>query len=260
MAFDAAIADGLLSRRGMGWSETIALALAAVAVSLGSAAWITDFDQTALASAALPANIDRISSFEDRFFPASTPVSPAGTAALQPLDRSGSAVVEMKVRAAKGLLDPRLMSRDSRAGFVDEARVDEAKATTAAAVPLPRSRPAAEVWSGGGRPGGTARIGPGSSRQHGAAGRSYAVAKTVRPAAWKGHAGLARAGRRVVSPGAGPRVARLRWVHCRLRHLGACRLPTERFEPRGALGNGQSEGRSGTCFRAQRRRDAAGGL
>ena len=143
MAFDAAIADGLLSRRGMGWSETIALALAAVAVSLGSAAWITDFDQTALASAALPANIDRISSFEDRFFPASTPVSPAGTAALQPLDRSGSAVVEMKVRAAKGLLDPRLMSRDSRAGFVDEARVDEAKATTAAAIPLPRSRPAA---------------------------------------------------------------------------------------------------------------------
>ena len=48
MAFDAAIADGLLSRRRMGWSETIALALTAVAVALGAAAWITDFDQTAL--------------------------------------------------------------------------------------------------------------------------------------------------------------------------------------------------------------------
>jgi Protein of unknown function (DUF2778) len=145
MAFHAAIADGLLSRRRMGWSETIALALTAVAVALGAAAWITDFDLTALASAALPANIDRISSFEDRFFPASPPASP-GDAALQPPDHSALAVVEMKVRAAEGLLAPRLMSRDSRAGFVDnEARVDEAKPTAAAAIPLPRSRPAAAV-------------------------------------------------------------------------------------------------------------------
>jgi hypothetical protein len=145
MAFDAAIADGLLSRRRMGWSETIALTLTAVAVALGAAAWITDFDLTALASAALPANIDRISSFEDRFFPASPPASP-GDAALQQPDRSALAMVEMKVRAAEGLLAPRLMSRDSRAGFVDnEARVDEAKPTAAAAIPLPRSRPAAAV-------------------------------------------------------------------------------------------------------------------
>jgi hypothetical protein len=71
MAFDAAIADRLLSRRRMGWSETIALALTVVAVALGAAAWITDFDQTTLTSAALPTNIDRISSFEDRFFPPS---------------------------------------------------------------------------------------------------------------------------------------------------------------------------------------------
>jgi hypothetical protein len=152
MAFDAAIADGLLSRRRMGWSETIALALTAVAVALGAAAWITDFDQTELVSAALPANIDRVSSFEDRFFPASPPASLAGDAALQPPDRSALALVEMKVRAAEGLLAPRfeglfaprLMSPDSRAGFVDnEARVDEAKPTAAAAIPLPRSRPAA---------------------------------------------------------------------------------------------------------------------
>jgi len=146
MAFDAAIAEGLLSRRRMGWSETIALALTAVAVALGAAAWITDFDQTALTSAALPANIDSISSFEDRFFPASPPASPAGDTTLRPPDRSALALVEMKVRAAEGLLAPRLMSRDSRAGFVDdEARVDEAKPTAAAAIPLPRSRPAAAV-------------------------------------------------------------------------------------------------------------------
>jgi hypothetical protein len=141
MAFDAAIADRLLSRRSMGWSETIALALAAVAVALGAAAWITDFAQTALASAALPANIDRISSFDDRFFPASMPASPAGSDTLQPLDRFNLTVVEMKIRAAKDLLAPRLLSRDSRVGLVD----NEARPTAAAAVPLPRSRPPAAV-------------------------------------------------------------------------------------------------------------------
>jgi hypothetical protein len=74
------------------------------------------------------------------------PASPTGSDTLQLLDRSTLAVVEMKVRAAKGLLAPRLMSADSRAGFVDnEAKVDEAKPTAATAIPLPRSRPAAAV-------------------------------------------------------------------------------------------------------------------
>ena len=143
MAFDAAIADGLLSRRRMGWSATIALALAAVAVSLGAAAWITDSDLSALASAALPGDIDRIPSFEDRFFPVSMPASPAGSDTLRSLDRTAFAV-EMKIPAAKGLLAGRLMSpRNSPAGSVDEARVEEAKPTAAAGIPLPRSRPAA---------------------------------------------------------------------------------------------------------------------
>jgi len=146
MAFDAAIADGLLSRRSMGRSKTIALALAAVAVALGAAAWIADFAQIAFASAALPANIDRISSFEDRFFPVSTPTSPTSRAALQSLDRSALAAVEMKARAAKDLLAPRLMSRDSRVGLVDnEARFDETRPTALTVIPLPRSRPPAAV-------------------------------------------------------------------------------------------------------------------
>jgi hypothetical protein len=146
MAFDAAIADGLLSRRSMGWSKTIALALAAVAVALGAAAWIADFAQTALASVALPANIDRISSFEDRFFPVSTSASPISRAVSQSLDRSALALAEMKVRAAKDLLAPRLMSRDFRAGLVDnEARFDGAKPTALTVIPLPRSRPPAAV-------------------------------------------------------------------------------------------------------------------
>jgi Protein of unknown function (DUF2778) len=152
MVFDAAIADEPLSRRRTGWSRTIALALAAVGVALGAAAWITDSDLSALASAALPGNTDRISaSFEDRFFPASIPASPADSAALQPLDRAALAELETKLRAAKELLAPQLMSLDSRAGFaeaklddarIDETRIDGARPTAATAIPLPRSRPA----------------------------------------------------------------------------------------------------------------------
>jgi hypothetical protein len=118
--------------------------LAAFALSLGAAAWITDSDLSTLASAALPPSTDRLSSFDDRFLPASSmPTRPA----LQPLDRSALAAVEMRVREAQDLLAQKLMSPDSRAGFVaaglDETRVEPAKRASATAVPLPRSRPAA---------------------------------------------------------------------------------------------------------------------
>lgn len=145
MAFDAAIADRPLSRRRRGWSETITLALAAVALSLGAAAWITDSDLSTLASAALPPAADRISSFEDRFLPASSiPTRPA----LQALDRSALAAAQAKVRAAQDLLAQKLMSPDLRGGFVtsslDEGRVETAKpAPATTTIPLPRSRPAA---------------------------------------------------------------------------------------------------------------------
>src|ERR1700689_190232 len=42
MAFDAAIADRPLSRRRKGRLETVTIALAAVALSLGAVAWSTD--------------------------------------------------------------------------------------------------------------------------------------------------------------------------------------------------------------------------
>lgn len=137
-ACDATMAHGPLSRRRKGKAETIALAVAAVAVALGAAAWITDSDQTALALAALPGGPDGIPSFEDRFFPASATASPAGKPALQPLEHFALAVAPMKVRTTKIVLDPQLMSPESRTGFVDETR-----ATNASAIPLPRSRPAA---------------------------------------------------------------------------------------------------------------------
>src|SRR5260370_3779817 len=125
MALDPASADGLLSRRRMGWSERAALVFAALALVLGAAAWISDSDQaTALASAALPRVPDRIS-FDDRFSPLSTPESPAGNLALRPLDRSAQAAVELKFRYAKGMLTRQLMSRDWRTAPVDQVGLDE---------------------------------------------------------------------------------------------------------------------------------------
>ncbi|MDB5638968.1 MAG: hypothetical protein JWP51_3876 [Bradyrhizobium sp.] len=150
MAFDAAIADG--SRRSVGWSETAALVLAALALALGAVAWIADSDQTtAFATAALPRSPDRIS-FDDRFSPLSSPDSPAGDIALQPLDHSALAAVELKFRDAKGMLARQLMSQDWRTAFVDQAVLDEGRANESkadesrpsapAGIPMPRSRPA----------------------------------------------------------------------------------------------------------------------
>jgi hypothetical protein len=176
MAFDATIADGLLSRRRMGRSETVALVLAALALALGAAAWISDSDQTtALASAALPRGQDPIS-FEDRFSPLSMSGSPAADLGLRLLNRSDRAAVESKVRLARGTLAQQLMSPDWRSGFVDQAaldedraaegrpdearagenkagenKADESKPSGPAGIPLPRSRPAtADLESGTG--------------------------------------------------------------------------------------------------------------
>jgi hypothetical protein len=147
MAFVAAIAEGPLSRRRMGWSEMATLVFAALALALGAAAWISDSDQrAALAPAALPRGQDRIS-FADRFFPLSTRESPARDPALLPLDRFDEAAVELKFRFARDALTQQLMSRDWRTAFVDQAgpdegRADESTPLAQAGIPLPRSRPA----------------------------------------------------------------------------------------------------------------------
>ena len=142
MAFDAAIADRRLSRRRTGWSGTTALALAAVAVSLAGAAWVTSSDMFTFASAALPTKADRILTFEDRFFPASMSASSAVSATVQPLRRSALAALEMKFRAQEVMVPQSLLPADFRAG-VAEAGADEVKPAASTIVPLPRSRPSA---------------------------------------------------------------------------------------------------------------------
>jgi hypothetical protein len=152
MAFYAAPSGGLPSRR---WSDTIMFALAAVAVSLGAAAWISNPDQTAFASAALPQATEHIS-FEDRFLQASIPSRmPRNIDPMSP-DRSAFAVEDMKLRAAKTLLSRRLLSRDWLAELGDhlgdQPRTDETKPTPTASIPLPRPRPAAVDLESGPKP------------------------------------------------------------------------------------------------------------
>jgi Protein of unknown function (DUF2778) len=128
--------------RRFSWSETTALVLAALAVALGATAWIADSANTAvLPTAALPAN-GGLSSFADRFQPASTPESLADNFASRALDRSALSAAEIKLREARGLLAQQLQSQGWRSALVDDgSRVDESRPPAASGVPLPRSRP-----------------------------------------------------------------------------------------------------------------------
>jgi hypothetical protein len=122
-----------------------------VTVSLAAAAWVTNSDLFAFASAALPGNgagnSDRtgsFASFEDRFFPKSLTPPPAVRAQLQPLDRSTVAALLAKFRGQEAM-GPQQIPPDFRLGLTD-SKVDETRPVTSASttgVPLPRSRPAA---------------------------------------------------------------------------------------------------------------------
>ena len=151
MTLATAIADG--SRRRVGWSEKAALVLAAVALALGAAAWISDSDQTesVYASAALPPDQGDPISFDERFSQPSSPLSRIG-------DLAG-----LKLRYAKGVLAQKLIYGDWRTAFADQGDVDESepeasgadatppgeirsddsKPSVPSGTPLPRSRPAA---------------------------------------------------------------------------------------------------------------------
>lgn len=122
-----------LSRRPIGWSETIALVLAALACAAGAAAWIADSDQ---AAAALPGSSDTIS-FDDRF-PSALSEASVNQLALQPLDHSALAAREMKLQDAKGVLAGQLGALNW-----SPAPVDEARQTASSDIPVPRPRPVA---------------------------------------------------------------------------------------------------------------------
>jgi hypothetical protein len=136
-------ADRLSLHRSLSWSETTALALAALAVALGAAAWVADSANTAiLPTAALPANAG-LSSFADRFQPAAAPESLADNFASRVLDRSALSAADIKLREARSLLAQQLQSPGWRSALrEDGSKVDESRPSAVAGTPLPRSRPA----------------------------------------------------------------------------------------------------------------------
>ncbi|MEY9184347.1 hypothetical protein ABIG06_005937 [Bradyrhizobium sp. USDA 326] len=143
MVSDAANAERLLSRRRVGRAETILLSVAALALALGAAAWVSDIgDSTPLVSAALPpANAP---SFEDRFASASGS-PPAREFGLRALERSAVNAVQLKLRDAKAMLAQKLQGDDWRSMLTDDEQssaAEEARPSQRAeAIPMPRSRP-----------------------------------------------------------------------------------------------------------------------
>jgi len=167
MAFEVAEADRLLSRSALGRSEKGLLALAAVALALGVAAWVKDAGQAPLVSAALPAardaaqdqaqdTVQEQASFRDRFLGAPVRAGEAVGSTLQALDRAAINNLEGKLWDAKALLARQLMYSNWRTAAVGDIRpsqsVDDARATASAedlrpaataptGIPLPRPRP-----------------------------------------------------------------------------------------------------------------------
>ena len=156
MAFEVAEADRLLSPGTLGRSEKGLLALAAVALALGVAAWITDAGQgVPLASAALPGAEDAVqneASFHDRFLGAPSRAGDAPDSklssklgsTLQALDRSAVSNFEGKLWDAKALLARQLMYSNWRSAAVEDvtSSVDDTRQVAVpTGIPLPRPRP-----------------------------------------------------------------------------------------------------------------------
>lgn len=138
----------LLSRGRFGRSEMIALALGAVALAAGIAAWVgADADQAPLAAAAIPAV--PASTFEARFgqmMPASAAAYPA-TDAVQALDRFASRSMNRELLNAWAALVRGMQVRDSTVDLAaSDWRPTLVEGTTVAmpapGIPLPRPRPA----------------------------------------------------------------------------------------------------------------------
>jgi hypothetical protein len=141
MASDGASVEALLMRNRFGRSETIVLALAALALSAGATAYFAESDQTPFATAALPPKAGS-TSFDDRFGPAflgalGTPLQ----APLQALDRSAFGALDAKIRDARGMLAQQMAMQDQRGIAADGAA--PTASTAASGIPLPRPRPAA---------------------------------------------------------------------------------------------------------------------
>ena len=148
MAFEVTEADRLLSRGTLWRSEKRLLALAAVALALGVAAWITDAGQgVPMASAALPGAEDQVS-FHERFLGAPTRAGQAVGSTLKALDRAAINNLEGKLWDAKALLARQLMYSNWRSAALQDPRPSAAVDDIRPSVSLDDARPAAAAQSG----------------------------------------------------------------------------------------------------------------
>ena len=112
------------------------LVCAALALTIGGAAWIAEPAQTALLSTS--ASVTRtVSSFDERFLPPPPAEAIAPHYSTSVLDRFVFAAVDSRVLEARERLRRQLQSQDWR-----QPLVDEPAPRSSASVPLPRVRPA----------------------------------------------------------------------------------------------------------------------
>jgi Protein of unknown function (DUF2778) len=150
MAYGTANAAGFEPDRRIPLSGTIALALAALAMAAGAAAWIANVGPAV--SAPNPASSDDIRgpSFEARFSARSAFDAPPNFSP-RPLVQSLYSEVEVKLQEAKARLARKLRSEDWKTAFLEEsaplpssvpsAQPAPSTPSTVTTVPLPKSRP-----------------------------------------------------------------------------------------------------------------------
>jgi hypothetical protein len=131
MTYVTATADKVPSGHGISFSGTIALVI--VALASGAAAWIA-YPLTWVSDSASSIDINT-SSFNARFFSGSAS-NLLSTDFPRPPVQSLPSELEIKFQQAKDRLAQNLQSRDWRAALMEEP-----KPSSAAAVPLPKSRP-----------------------------------------------------------------------------------------------------------------------
>src|SRR3979490_2889001 len=151
MAYVTSIADRVPSGRGISFSRTIVLVIAAFALASGAAVWIGDFDSVAWFSDSASPNAIDPSSFDDRFSVGPAPNCLSTDIPPRSLVRSLPSELEIKFQQAKGRLAQKLKSQDTRVALFEEPStkepaakeptVEEPPPSSVAAVPLPRSRP-----------------------------------------------------------------------------------------------------------------------
>src|SRR5215212_964297 len=124
---------GLVSSRGIRLLREVAFGTAALAMALGMAAWVTDFDLATWVNPA-SANIGNTSSFDERFGPGSVRRSLALSYPWRPAARSERSDFDAEFGHIEALLGG--PSRDEQNG-----QPAASAATAEAAIPLPRARP-----------------------------------------------------------------------------------------------------------------------